>query len=1031
MLDEWEESTLSVVPASSAGNSNLPDREDGQVHDTPSFIQRNADSPIFSIDTLERHAARSHGLVTSVSAGNNVILVGTNRGWLVRHDFGGGDTLEFDLSASRGVDYTVHKVFIDPGGRHSIASVCSNAGSENYYIHAKWKKPRALPKLKGWVVSAVAWNRQQISDASTRDVVLGTTTGQLFEMSVEEKDKKEKYVNKLFEITEMPEPFIGVQMETVGTGASTRYLVLAATASRLYTFVGTGSLEATFQAYENQVIRFTELPGDVPNSELHFFGKQRRMERFAWLSGPGIYHGHINLTTAQSNEDNHLEQKALLKYSKITGDTSKPCSLALSEFHFLVCYNQSLKVVNTASEEVVEEQRFDASLSSSPMLGLCSDIAAGVYYAYSESSIFEISVNDEGRDMWLTYLNMKEYAAALEYCRDQFQRDQVYATQAEAEFKAGNYDRAASFYAKANSVASFEEVALKFVTAGEQDALRTYLLRKLDHLGKEDRAQITMISTWASELYLDKINRLLLGQSKQKAEGGDAKESTSAEYQATLTEFHAFLSDCKDVLDEATTVKLLGSYGRVDELVFFAGLKEQYETLLHHFVQQGDAKKALAVLRKPNVSPELQYKFGPALIMLDPHATVESWMTASSLSPRRLIPALMRYSSEPHKDEANAAIRYLEFCVQGQQNEDSAIHNLLLSLYAKQEDESALLLFLETKYGKGRPGRPDIFYDPKYALRLCLEEKRMRACVYIYSMMGMYEEAVALALQIDPELAKAQADKVDETDEGLRKKLWLMVARHVIQQEKGVKAENIRKAVAFLKETDGLLKIEDILPFFPDFSLIDDFKEAICTSLEDYSRQIEELKRQMNDATLGADNIRHDISCLTQRYAIVNQDEDCGVCGRLILASKGNHASGPPGRTLTTVMAPFYVFPCEHSFHAQCLTEYVLKHSDKYEKERIAELRNRLYNLINDAPARPSRKTTTKSYDDQVSADGQMDPLDQVRAQLDDAVAGECPFCGELMVREITQPFILAEEQDLVMSWSIGSGTLAKEYGFT
>lgn len=65
-----------------------------------------------------------------------------------------------------------------------------------------------------------------------------------------------------------------------------------------------------------------------------------------------------------------------------------------------------------------------------------------------------------------------------------------------------------------------------------------------------------------------------------------------------------------------------------------------------------------------------------------------------------------------------------------------------------QEDESALLLFLDTKYGKGRPGRPDIFYDPKYALRLCLEEKRMRACVYIYGLMGMHEEAVSLALQV-------------------------------------------------------------------------------------------------------------------------------------------------------------------------------------------------------------------------------------------------------------------------------------------
>lgn len=72
----------------------------------------------------------------------------------------------------------------------------------------------------------------------------------------------------------------------------------------------------------------------------------------------------------------------------------------------------------------------------------------------------------------------------------------------------------------------------------------------------------------------------------------------------------------------------------------------------------------------------------------------------------------------------------------------------------------------------------------------------------------------------------AEADKVED-DEDLRKKLWLMVAKHVIEQEKGAKRENIRKAIAFLKETDGLLKIEDILPFFPDFALIDDFKVRI------------------------------------------------------------------------------------------------------------------------------------------------------------------------------------------------------------
>lgn len=57
--------------------------------------------------------------------------------------------------------------------------------------------------------------------------------------------------------------------------------------------------------------------------------------------------------------------------------------------------------------------------------------------------------------------------------------------------------------------------------------------------------------------------------------------------------------------------------------------------------------------------------------------------------------------------------------------------------------------FLQCKFGKGRVSGPEFFYDPKYALRLCLKEKRMRACVHIYSMMSMHEEAVALALQVE------------------------------------------------------------------------------------------------------------------------------------------------------------------------------------------------------------------------------------------------------------------------------------------
>lgn len=1003
-----------------------------QADDVPSgdVFLRNSGTPIFSVDILERNASRGHGLVASVAAGNNILLVGTNTGWIVRHDFSGDDaTLELDLGA-RGMEQRIPKVFIDPGGRHSVFTVCSSSTADTYYLHGKWRKPRMLSRLKGSTASCVAWNRGQINEAFTREVIIGTTSGQLYETAVEEKDKKEKYCKLLFELTEDSEPFVGVQMEVVISGGVSRYFVMAATPSRLYTFHG-ASLEAAFKAYAEGGGHFTELPNESSISELQFYGEQRRAERFAWLAGPGIYHGHLNLGTQSANhshdEESNVEQKWLLEYSKLWDGPGppKPLSLALSEFHFVVLMNNMLKVVNRVSQKVVEEQRFytRSDLGSPTMLGLCTDVGAGAYYAYNEVSIFEITVQDEGRDMWQVYLGLKEYAAALEACRDLAQRDRVYAAQAEAAFEAKDYERAASFYAKTETVATFEEVALKFVGVGEQDALRTYLLRKLDFLGRGDRSQVTMIATWAAELYLDKINRLLLDVEDENKVDANEGSSENSEYHNTVREFRAFLSDCKDVLDEAITIKLLGSYGRVEELVYYAGLKEQYETLIHHYVEQGEAKKALAVLRKPSVSPELQYKFAPALIMLDPHETVNAWTsTGLNLNPRQLMPALMRYSSERRpRDEPNAAIRYLEYCIVRQLNQDSAVHNLLLSLYAKQPEDAALLRFLDTRYGKGRMEGPDYFYDPKYALRLCLEQKQMRACVYIYGMMGMHEEAVALALQVDPEMAKVEADKVEDNEE-LRKKLWLMIARHVIQQGKATKGENIRKAIAFLKETDGLLKIEDILPFFPDFSLIDDFKEAICASLEDYNRQIEELKRDMSDATHGAEEIRNDINALSQRYAVVKRDETCKICGLRLLAPKGAQGAAGAARSYIAIMAPFYVFPCEHAFHSQCLTDYVLQHTDESEKERIRSLLKQVTSLgFKEANTRSAKSVYNGHNKGTDTANGNMSPLNKVRAQIDDAVAGECPFCGELMIKEIAEAFISSEETDEVASWSLAS----------
>lgn len=68
----------------------------------------------------------------------------------------------------------------------------------------------------------------------------------------------------------------------------------------------------------------------------------------------------------------------------------------------------------------------------------------------------------------------------------------------------------------------------------------------------------------------------------------------------------------------------------------------------------------------------------------------------------------------------------------------------------------------------------------------------------------------------------------------------------------------------FLKQS-SLLRIEDVLPYFPDFCYVDDFKEEILEELDQYNTTIAKLKSEMNEATRSAEAIRVDIRKLRSK----------------------------------------------------------------------------------------------------------------------------------------------------------------------
>ena len=79
---------------------------------------------------------------------------------------------------------------------------------------------------------------------------------------------------------------------------------------------------------------------------------------------------------------------------------------------------------------------------------------------------------------------------ALQYTKDPVQRDKVITTQANDYFNQGRYLLSANYFAHSASVA-FEEVALRFVERDERDALRIYLVSKLEKLKKGVRVRVT------------------------------------------------------------------------------------------------------------------------------------------------------------------------------------------------------------------------------------------------------------------------------------------------------------------------------------------------------------------------------------------------------------------------------------------------------------------------------------------------------------------------------------------------------------
>uniref|UniRef100_A0A8C8FPF5 Vacuolar protein sorting-associated protein 18 homolog n=1 Tax=Oncorhynchus tshawytscha TaxID=74940 RepID=A0A8C8FPF5_ONCTS len=878
------------------------------------------------------------------------------------------------VELGRKEDSRVHKLFLDPTGSHLVISLST---SECLYLNRNTQKVRSLSRWRGHLIESVGWNKLLRTETNTGPILVGTSQGIIFEAEISASEgslfntNPDQYFKQVHSLEEdgRPAPVCCIEVER---GPESKVVIIATTRKRLFQFVGRvaeGSEQQGFSAIfsQNQELlpSFQEFPFNMGYSEITFYTPKLRScpKAFAWMMGNGVLYGQLDYVKL----DSLLSDVQVWDYTPdIDFSFNKPISIVLTQFHFLLLLPDRVKAICTLNGQVVYEDVFPDKFGT--LKKMIKDPAGGLVWIYTEKAVFRYHIQREARDVWQMYMSMNKFDLAKEYCRDRPEcMDMVLAKEAEHCFQDKRYLESAKCYALTQNY--FEEIALKFIEAKQEEALKEFLLKKLNNLKQSEKTQITLLVTWLTELYLNCLGLL------------QSDEGKHGVFQETRDEFRKFLSSSKHkecLYNNRTTIyDLLASHGNVDDMVYFSVIMQDYERVISHHCQHDDYSAALEVLSK-HCDEKLFYKFSPILMQHIPKKVVDAWIQMGSrLEPKKLIPALVNYSQMGSTQQVNETIRYMEFCVYQLTVTEEAIHNYLLSLYAKYKPDS-LLWYLE----QAGSHLSDIHYDLKYALRLCAEHGYLQACVLVYKIMELYEEAVDLALQVDVDLAKTCAD-LPEDDEELRKKLWLKIACHVVQEEKDVK-----KAMNCLSSCN-LLKIEDILPFFPDFVTIDHFKEAICSSLEEYNQHIDELKQEMEEATESAKRIREDIQEMRNKYGVVENQEKCAACDFPLLNR------------------PFYLFLCGHMFHYDCLFQEVTPHLSTYKQTKLDELQKKLAAATQTSKSRHRPAPKEEGGDTASLGKGSAGvSREQIKSDIDDIIACECVYCGELMIKSIDKPFI-------------------------
>lgn len=164
------------------------------------------------------------------------------------------------------------------------------------------------------------------------------------------------------------------------------------------------------------------------------------------------------------------------------------------------------------------------------------------------------------------------------------------------------------------------------------------------------------------------------------------------------------------------------------------------------------------------------------------------------------------------------------------------------------------------------------------------------------------------------------------------RELWMQIAKHLFNTESktgsGKREIRVQNALEFIRH-HSKLKVEDLLEEFPQEAKVEEMKQHLCQCLEDYEQKIEGLRKQIERHSKNADQLRIMKHKQRNKHVTIQPNQCCDICFGQVFNKE------------------FYVFPCQHAFHRECIRAFLKNYLPKDERLKLMMQRlNNHYGII-------------------------------------------------------------------------------------